>query len=722
MSLKSWIVSKFAAAISAQLAEVGGWNVLQHQSGHTYHPETDQRSLVKKYQSWVYACSNKNAINCAQVPLRLYGARPSRTTKTLFPVRKLESEERSYLLKSPTISQYVRKAADVEEVIEHPFLNLLTQVNPFMNRFDLLEIMFLHQELTGNAYWKLVKGTLGLPEAIWPLMPQFIKIIPSKETFIDYYEHAISASEKHRIEVDEIIHFKYVNPRDAYYGLSPLQACVVAADLGLSMNEYETNIIQNRAIPEFIVKIPPEAGTMSPEEKERLTIEWKKKYSGVRKAGGFALMSGGADVKQLSLSPKEMNYLQGRKASLNEVAAVFGVPMSKLKTEDVNRANAEAGDYSYMKDTVLPRLRKVEQKLNEQLIPLYGDHLFVAFDNPVPDDKEYRLKELQIHLSTGYSSINEERQKDGQAEVDWGEVPIMAMNMLPIGASEVNIESEAVAANDGGKTVKRIKAPRRLPPLEHPTNFIDEKFEAEMSKYFRDLARDVLAEFDKDADKLKRYTPTTKAVADDFLAGWFDVTKWNGELPKRAEPFVRRTMISGGEKTLKRIAAQEFDPLNSRVLTALSKHRNTRLRSVNSRAKKRLRRTLAAGLEEGEGAAALRKRLQSEFKNMEASTATMIARTESIWAFNEGAVQAYLQSGLVSKKVWVSSDDDRSCDFCPTLDGQTVEVDSDFFGMGDTLSVTAQNGAEKELSFEYEEIGHPPLHPMCRCAIAPVIE
>jgi len=43
-------------------------------------------------------------------------------------------------------------------------------------------------------------------------------------------------------------------------------------------------------------------------------------------------------------------------------------------------------------NAILPRLRRIEQKLNEKMLPLFDDKLFVAFDNPVADDKEYGFK------------------------------------------------------------------------------------------------------------------------------------------------------------------------------------------------------------------------------------------------------------------------------------------------------------------------------------------
>ena len=211
--------------------------------------------------------------------------------------------------------------------------------------------------------------------------------------------------------------------KDAFYGYGPLQAGILAADLSTSMNEYETNLFLNRAHPDWALTMPADVGKPTPDQRKRTEEEWNKKYRGIKKGGKLAFLFGGAELKQLSLSPKDMAFLQGRKATLKEIAAIFGVPLSKLTTEDVNRANAEAGDYSYMKDTILPRLRRVEQKLNEKLLSMYDERLFCAFDNPVPADKEFHLKETTELLKVGYKTINEVRQEDGLDEVDYGNVP-----------------------------------------------------------------------------------------------------------------------------------------------------------------------------------------------------------------------------------------------------------------------------------------------------------
>jgi hypothetical protein len=96
--------------------------------------------------------------------------------------------------------------------------------------------------------------------------------------------------------------------------------------------------------------------------------------------------------------------------------------------------------------------------------------------------------------------------------------------------------------------------------------------------------------------------------------------------------------------------------------------------------------------------------------------AELMARTICNWAYNEGARASYEKYGA-DKMEWIVTEDDATCDLCSPLQGVQIGMEEDFFGAGEP--VEGNNGA----SFTPEwAIEHPPLHPNCRCCIAPVIE
>jgi hypothetical protein len=138
------------------------------------------------------------------------------------------------------------------------------------------------------------------------------------------------------------------------------------------------------------------------------------------------------EVVPIGFSPRDTGLLDSAKFSREKIANAFGIPLTMLENSQ-SRAEAEAQLYGYMRDTIVPRLRLFEARLNERFCPLYDDRLFVVFDDPVPENRDQRLTQMDTRLKNGVTSINEERQIEGLEEADWGAIPLMPMNLQPIG-------------------------------------------------------------------------------------------------------------------------------------------------------------------------------------------------------------------------------------------------------------------------------------------------
>ena len=74
--------------------------------------------------------------------------------------------------------------------------------------------------------------------------------------------------------------------------------------------------------------------------------------------------------------------------------------------------------------------------------------------------------------------------------------------------------------------------------------------------------------------------------------------------------------------------------------------------------------------------------------------------------------------GVVTAKVWDAAGD--ACPFCTAMHGRTLAVGEPFFSVGDTFAVDWQSpDGPKTISmtFTYQDVRHPPIHPNCRCTI-----
>ena len=98
--------------------------------------------------------------------------------------------------------------------------------------------------------------------------------------------------------------------------------------------------------------------------------------------------------------------------------------------------------------------------------------------------------------------------------------------------------------------------------------------------------------------------------------------------------------------------------------------------------------------------------------------ANLISRTTSIWSMNEGAEIRYLEAGI-TKEEWLTDEDDLTCPYCAQMNGQIIGIKDSFLPAGVKMDHPDIEGRFLSVPFA---VGHPPLHPHCRCTIIPVIE
>jgi HK97 family phage portal protein len=373
-------------------------------------------TAVRAYASWIYAAASINATAVASTPLRLY-VRSSPTTRKLWNTRKASRKSAAWLrgdaARNP--STYVlRKAAqlgnDFEEVTDdHPLLRLLAVSNPYHNGHDLTVLRVVWQELTGNSYLHVVTGNMGVPSELWAMPPQWVEIIRDTERFIAGYRYGASSESRITLTPDEVIHFRRPNPRDLWYGMGKLEAAWGAAQANIALHSMDLATFANHARPDWLLTVK---GDASADELDRIETSIANKLRGPRNNGNFLVTTAEIDLKALQFPPKD---LTGRTEIVEEIAAVFGVPVSMLRANDPNLASATVGYASWREMTVLPLCRMDEETLNQRLLPMFGleGDAVLAYDDPVPANRQQDLQETQVAVAGGWLTPNEARERNG---------------------------------------------------------------------------------------------------------------------------------------------------------------------------------------------------------------------------------------------------------------------------------------------------------------------
>jgi HK97 family phage portal protein len=404
-------------------------------------PDFSHAAAVSHCRSWVYAAARLNAIAVASQPLRLY-VRRREGAKRLWNTRRTGRRTKAYLagdLSQLPSRHAMTKAAefgdDYEIVTEnHPVLELLAKVNPYQNGFDATVLRVLYTELTGNAYLHpVLSNATDVPVQLWTLPSQWVEIVPGdprrSEPFIRGYRYGATEPQKIDFAPEEIIQFKLPNPGDMYYGLGKVEAAWGAVTSNVALHEMDYFFFQNKSRPDYLVVAK---GNASEEELDRFAAEVENKLRGTKKTGKFLAVTGDIDLKPLQFPPKD---LQGRDEVVEEIAAVFGVPVSMLRANDPNLASATVGFASWKETTVLPMLRMDEEVLNQSLLPLFGieDDAFLAYDNPVKADEAQETSKRLSYVQGGIITANEAREMEGLEALEDPNADRLLINGQPLG-------------------------------------------------------------------------------------------------------------------------------------------------------------------------------------------------------------------------------------------------------------------------------------------------
>ncbi len=684
--------------------------------------KTDDEALMKRYKDWVYICASKNASAVAQVPLRLYviTRNGERKPKEWVQRKALDKKQEEHIRGNESLSRYTRKAVEIEEVIDHPFLDLWYAPNPHNVGFTFRELVTIDQELVGDSYIYIYKDeALGIPKELWRLPPQWTTIVPGQKEFIKGYLYGRDRNKRIAFDPDEIIHFLYPNPRDQYYGMSPVEGAMSAVDIDDAMSKYDLTLMDNQGRPDFVVSYK---GKLNTPKVEQLQKEWKRLYGGEKRVGKPAFLDQDANITTLGWSPREMAFLSGRKWSMKQICNAHGVPVSKVDVDNVNRANADAGNYTYMKDTIYPRCIRQEETLNQNVVQKYDERLFVAYDNPVPEDKEFRLKEREANIKSTYSSVNQERQIDNLETVPWGDVPYVPMSMVPIGTPP----TMAAGQQPKGRSMigyKRQDVPidRPLPPTGTlPGMDSDElKFERLMRRIFGEQQRDVLKLLEKGKEFVEIYLKRIKEKRF-YFKGIDDAvinrSEWDERLAKLVEPQIIAKVDTAGNSALRQVEASAAGWIERpETVQWVRDHTFQFAKQINKTTETMLKESLALGVQNGESIPQFRKRIQEVF-NLRRKESERIARTEMNRAENGGTVEAWRQSGVVSAQVWDAAGD--ACPFCYQMHGARVALDGIFANGGDDVTGYVDD-QQVSMPMNYGDVHHPPLHPNCRCTLIP---
>ena len=271
-----------------------------------------------------------------------------------------------------------------EERDTHPLLDLLREPNPAQAGRELMESFYGHLEVAGNAYLERVALGDEVRE-LHVLRPDRMKAVAGPNGWPEAYEYSVDGSSL-RFDQERglppVLHLRLFNPLDDYYGLSPLQAAARSIDVHNAAGAWNKAVLDNAARPSgALIFKAGETANLTAEQRMHLKEELESTFQGSANAGRPMLLEGGLDWKPMSLSPKDMEFIETKHTAAREIALAFGVPPMLLGIPGDNTfANYAEANRTFWRQTVLPLVQRTAEALSNWLSPAFGTKLRLTFD------------------------------------------------------------------------------------------------------------------------------------------------------------------------------------------------------------------------------------------------------------------------------------------------------------------------------------------------------
>ncbi|MDC7683683.1 phage portal protein [Asticcacaulis sp. BYS171W] len=271
----------------------------------------------------------------------------------------------------------------------HPLSALLERPNAEQGGADLREALYASLQTAGNAYIEAAEID-GAPFELWALRSERVQVVPNAKGWPEAYDYTVNGRAT-RIARDgtgwlKVLHLKLWHPLDDWYGFSPLEAAAFAIDVHNASGAWNKALLDNAARPSGALVYGGKASDrLSAEQFERLKSQLTEDHAGIDNAGRPLLLEGGLDWKPMSLSPADMDFIEGKHAAARDIALAFGIPAQLLGIPGDNAyANYREANAAFWRHTVLPLVEKTTRSLSNWLSPKFPGARIVADIDGLP--------------------------------------------------------------------------------------------------------------------------------------------------------------------------------------------------------------------------------------------------------------------------------------------------------------------------------------------------
>lgn len=345
---------------------------------------------------------------------------------------------RARLMQDVELHFFNKKGIKKKKIEDHRSVELYDYVNPYWSRERLDRMDELCMGIWGETFWHVGPPTRESPMGeIWWLKPSRMFPLFHDRKYIVGYRYQGITGEWLYFEPHEIIWFRYPNFIDEKSPLPPLIAAKLAAETAQAMVKSNRQLFaQGLQVAGLVFPANPDT-VWTTEQVNGMETFLRRKFTTSEKANRWAVLRQEAKFQQISMTPKDAEFLGGLNLNFRQVCRVFGMQATLLgDLEQASPGDTENLERIEWARTLAPDAKLRASEIKEQYLPLFlresgaPRHCEPDFTRvPAMQRAETEMWEREAgQVDRGLMTGNEWRRRRGWDDVPWGEFPWLPMN------------------------------------------------------------------------------------------------------------------------------------------------------------------------------------------------------------------------------------------------------------------------------------------------------
>ena len=308
---------------------------------------------------------------------------------------------------------------------DHPLYGLLKRPNQMQAGADFFSELVASKLLYGNSF--ILGYGEKSPTSLFLLHPNNVKVV-SENGYITHYIYT-SGGKEIKFPVNQknlfcrILQLKNYHPTSNTQGVSAIKAASKSIELHNNTATWNNNLLKNGARPTGALVMKEGNDYLSDEQFSRLQEQLYEKYTSSANAGKPLLLEGGLDWREMSISPKDMDFIESKNSAAREIALAFGLPPQLLGIAGDNTySNMQEARLALWEETIIPLLDKLSDNLSNWFSIWLGKEVVIDFDrDAISALSEKRQNSLEKLSKASFMTINEKRAIIGLPPIKGGD-------------------------------------------------------------------------------------------------------------------------------------------------------------------------------------------------------------------------------------------------------------------------------------------------------------